>query len=364
MKQCELVGDMFSAVHDGAANEAALAEFQEHLRRCSDCRDDYRWYGLTLQALSQIEDVSPPEDFLQQLNHRIDSIEEPYEASIRDRIRDMLRFAPAMPVPVGAMALAVIAVVGFMVYNQAIESMTPAGTSHTVAAVSDPAPLSPTNTASSSDTRIAHQLQANSKGAPFSASTSRSMPEADERLADGSSGRETIVTETPESSLVSDTDMRIASGEMPMLESDPGFKLMKPRVIAGGSSVSTLDVPRVRESNVVPMTYFTPLDPTDVEAIGGSNLTVESRSLDEAVRSFKQVLQHLQGRLVNEQIRVGNGSRVFEVAIPSAAWPDLTTELVKHGAVEVGAGNGVTRPRRVEKTGDQVLINIRFTRAP
>ena len=100
---------------------------------------------------------------------------------------------------------------------------------------------------------------------------------------------------------------------------------------------------------------------TIADRIGADNLTVESRSIDQAVESLKKMLPNIEGKLVVERTRGGIGEKVLRVMIPSRAYADLTTELINHGAVESGAGADINPPIISKKSRDKVLLYIRFT---
>jgi len=99
--------------------------------------------------------------------------------------------------------------------------------------------------------------------------------------------------------------------------------------------------------------------PSIADKIGADNLTVESPSVDEALKSLKKVLPDMQGRLIDEKVRYNRGDTLVAVRIPSEAYANLTTELINHGAVATGAGNAaIAEPAK--KDGDNVVLYIRF----
>jgi hypothetical protein len=101
--------------------------------------------------------------------------------------------------------------------------------------------------------------------------------------------------------------------------------------------------------------------PSIADRIGADNLTVESPSVDEALKSLKKVLPDMQGRLIDEKVRNNRGDTLVAIRIPSEAYANLTTELINHGAVATGAGNGaIAEPAK--KDGDNVVLYIRFVR--
>jgi hypothetical protein len=102
---------------------------------------------------------------------------------------------------------------------------------------------------------------------------------------------------------------------------------------------------------------------TVAERIGGDNLTVESPSVENAVESLKRILPDISGRLVEEKSRDRIGERVLGVLIPSGAYGHLATELVNHGAVQLGAGPDKSTPAPSRAGNNNVILYIRFVQS-
>lgn len=115
MMDCENVSLLFGKIFDGEADEADHKVVEDHLTVCSACSEDYNWYKLTMQALNNLQPVSPPSDFLEQLNSRIHPKSK--FANIKSFIKNFFDSVPQIPVPVGAVSLALIVIVAFMAYN-------------------------------------------------------------------------------------------------------------------------------------------------------------------------------------------------------------------------------------------------------
>ena len=106
--------------------------------------------------------------------------------------------------------------------------------------------------------------------------------------------------------------------------------------------------------------------PTVADEIGADNLTVESPHIDLALKTLKDILPNIQGKLIDEQVQRGPlGETLVGVIIPSNRYGDLASALVNHGAVEVGARSlesDSPAPARVDSRN--VRLYIRFTQAP
>ena len=111
---CENVSSLYGKIFDGEADDADHKALEDHLRVCSDCKDDYNWYKFSLQALNNLEPVSPPTDFLEQLNKRIQPRSK--LTGFKYFVRNFLDSIPQLPVPVGVASLALIAIFAFMIY--------------------------------------------------------------------------------------------------------------------------------------------------------------------------------------------------------------------------------------------------------
>jgi hypothetical protein len=112
MSECERISDLFGELHDNQAEGIIEKHAREHLYECSGCREDFKWYGITVQALNRLDRVSPPPDFLTQLNSRLET-----SPSFFDFFRNLFVGVPYVPLPVGAAALALIVVTSIALYN-------------------------------------------------------------------------------------------------------------------------------------------------------------------------------------------------------------------------------------------------------
>jgi len=115
MMECERISDLFSELHDDEADGEIKDVIRDHLYNCPGCREEYKWYTLTVQALGSLETASPPEDFVAQLNTRLYS--EPSPNPIANFFRNLFSGSPSIPLPVGAAALVLLATAGLAFYN-------------------------------------------------------------------------------------------------------------------------------------------------------------------------------------------------------------------------------------------------------
>ena len=287
MKECELVRELFVEVSDDEVDAETSDRFREHLSQCHSCNDEYRLYSRTIQALSSLERVEPPADFLPQLALRLDRSSPPFLYYFRNF------FSGAFPLPipagVAALALIVVACLAFYKNGELLRSLPTEATS------------------------VTHEATMATKPGILSA---KRIPVAN-RLAAGPR---------------TDSSSPLPSSSIPGNKIQPNIKTV------ASSEFGTI-----------------------ADRIGADNLTVESRSIDQAVESLKKMLPNIEGKLVVERTRGGIGEKVLRVMIPSRAYADLTTELINHGAVESGAGADISPPTVSKKSRDKVLLYIRFT---
>jgi hypothetical protein len=64
MNECRRMGDLFLEVQEGEADAELESVFHGHLEACSNCDVEYKWYVLGVRALSHLEPVQPPPDFM------------------------------------------------------------------------------------------------------------------------------------------------------------------------------------------------------------------------------------------------------------------------------------------------------------
>ncbi len=124
MKECARITDLFGKLHDDEADGEIGDLVREHLYNCPGCRERYKWYTLTIQALGSLETASPPGNFVTQLNSRIYS--EPSPGPFANFFRNLFTYSPYMPLPVGVASLFLVAVIGLVVYNSPFMPGVPA----------------------------------------------------------------------------------------------------------------------------------------------------------------------------------------------------------------------------------------------
>ena len=151
MKECRCIKDLFLEVHDEGADPETRATFHKHMEECPECRDDFQWYGMTVQALGNLEEAVPPSDFVAQLNGRLEGA---VSRSYLDSLKDLFSSAPLMPVPVGVAALAAMAVVGFFLYNQAVPDTITKPGAKMLAKSASPKPRAKVKTAGTGSARF------------------------------------------------------------------------------------------------------------------------------------------------------------------------------------------------------------------
>jgi len=299
MKDCERISGLFVEFYDDQMDRETRLNFDRHLNECPSCREEFRWYGLTVTALSNLETAIPPRDFLIQLNARLD----PSPSSLFSYLRNMFSAVPYLPLPAGVGVLAVLAVLGLTLYKQG------------------PTEIMPTN-----------PYQVAAPGTEAGAQAPKGAP----------------TTVHPQQMQVSSLPP-LAALPRPSSSSSPFsfHSVASPKSIEGAQSIMAS-----RSLGTV------------ADAIGADNLTVESPSVDQALESLKKMLPNVHGRLVEQRLRGADGDVLVGVLIPPQAYGPLATELINHGAVEVGAGAEVSPPTSLKKENNNVLLYIRFVQAP
>ena len=302
MSECDRISALFGDVYEEQADGESKKSLDHHLQNCPNCREDLKWYGITIRALTSLESVSPPPDFLAQVNARLQSSSTSF--SYLDFFKNLFSSTPYLPLPAGVAALAFVAVLGIVVYNQAPTELVPsvAYSGHTQTA----------GVRSTSEARMA-------------VGGTASLPAQKMQV----SGVLTRATETSTSNPVGNPPLSIATQN---------------------SAQSHLGI---MNENLA----------TIADRFGADNLTVESPSIDGALESLKRILPNIQGQLVDQR-NPGNGGVVVGVLIPPAAYGRLTTELINHGAVESGVGPEAQPIAPLRKEGKNVLLYIRFVRTP
>ena len=113
MKECEQISGLYMDLHDGRLDGSAESMVNTHFGECPGCREDFMWYGFTVRTLAALDDVTPPSDFLEQLNSRI----YPEKHSLLGYFKNFFSVTPYLPLPVGVSALAVVLLVGLITYK-------------------------------------------------------------------------------------------------------------------------------------------------------------------------------------------------------------------------------------------------------
>lgn len=299
MNECKRVRELFLELCDDQIDPATKNMCNRHMQACPRCEEEFRWYGLTVHALTDFEAVSPPADFVAQLRTKLDHVQSP---SFMDILRSFIPSPPSLPLPVGVAALSLIVVVSFALYN---ETPTPVDAGH-----SGQASVGTINPHGPDSGTLAKAEVIPPKRIPAPSVAERTLP--------------IPVTRTT----------------------------AHPALVANATTKSLTPLSPPTE------TLFTP---TLADRIGADNLTVESSRVGQAVESIKRILPRIDGRLVQESASASSGHNdvILSVTIPTKAYGDLTTELINHGAVEAGA-EGVTPPKRLQEEAENVLLSIRF----
>jgi len=113
--ECEKIGDLFAQLHDEELHGETANAAREHLRNCPCCREDFKWYGITVQALTGLDRVQPPPGFLDQLHSNLHTSSPSH--SLVDSLRNFFSYFPHLPLPVGATALTFVVAVAWAVYS-------------------------------------------------------------------------------------------------------------------------------------------------------------------------------------------------------------------------------------------------------
>lgn len=302
MKECEHISGLFGEFHDRHADAGTEKLLRDHLVSCTSCREDFKWYGFTVQALERLEEIPPPGDFLIQLNKKLDGTEGSSFVPFLSSLKSFFTASPYLPLPVGLATLGLIAVVGFVMYNN--NTVTEFGQT----------------------TAFSQSHQPPIAGAMVAKGEPRAMRPAESPL-------NRAVLPSPGSSFA------------------PSSSLNVPRKLAANPKSPSQITPANRR-------FFTVVD-----KIGGDNLTVESPSIDQAVASVKSILPGLDGRLIEEKTPGKVGEKILGVLIPSGAFSNLTSELINHGAVAVGLGPEAGAPAPSKSGPDNVMLYIRFVQS-
>jgi hypothetical protein len=138
MKECKQISELCTDLHEGNLDDSLSQSLYTHMDHCPDCRADFIWYGLTVQALTTVEQLSPPPNFLNELNQKLYS----ERFSFFEYIKHILSSTPHLPLPVGVSALAAIVLVGIVVIkNDFMVDHNPFASNLSSTTVAKPAPI-------------------------------------------------------------------------------------------------------------------------------------------------------------------------------------------------------------------------------
>ena len=306
MKECERISDFYGELHDRQLSSHLQEETLEHFRTCTDCREDFKWYSITVRALNHLEEVPAPEDFVAQLSAKLYARPTPrFYDTYLEYIRNFLSSSPHLPLPVGAATLAFLVAVGIVMYNHSAVDYIPQAAS----------------------------MQA-VRGA------GHTQPDAMVAVSDaGGMGGSAYHLTRPQ--------IHASEPTLPSSTARPSFhsaaipKSLETNVQFAGAHLNTL-----------------------ADRIGGDNLTVESPSVDVAVESVKRILPNISGRLVEEKTPGKFGEKVIGIRIPSSSYGHLTTELINHGAVAAGVGSQASTPAPSKADAGNLILYIHFVQSP
>jgi hypothetical protein len=348
MKECRCISDHFFEVCDGPADLEAERAVREHIAHCVECRDSLQWYGLTVKALSSLDEVSPPKDFVLQLNSRLDQVG---SESYWNFLKNVFTSTPYLPLPIGAAAVALVVVLGVFFYNDSLVESTPKGGRQAAA--------KPSSTAVSATAQIDAVRPGKEEPAPSPAPAAIAFAQGD-AAKDGP----TEVAQKPEPLKYAKAAPDRPVGGGVEAKSIPEPRLMGPtfKATPPRSSGESKGVPIASRAVSAPdFSHQAALPRTVADKIGADNLTVESASIQTAVDSVKKWLPGWSGRVIEDK-PFDNRQNEFTlgVVIPSRNYGRLASELVNYGAVESGAGPGIGQPRHSEDDHESVVIYIRF----
>jgi len=323
MKQCERISDLFLDLHDTQLDEELERAAREHLRQCPICREEFKWYGLTVQALTNLERVPPPPHFTAQLRAKLDTL--PPSHSFLDSFRQLFTNMPYLPLPVGVTALAFVAVVAFVTYDRSATHVTLSSSTMVEKVTSSGLPR-----------KAEAALSSSSLPSPHKDASEKSL----DALGSFTVGARGVHPAK---------DSALSSAPPPPLARIPSspdvFSTMAPqvntvRVSKGGTGE--------RQS-----------PSTNPWIVDIESLTVESEQVDQAVESILKMLPDLRGKLLEQRIRSVPQEKILAVAIPPDAFGPLAVELINHGNVEAGP------PKERDATSREIqdkhlVLTIRF----
>jgi hypothetical protein len=113
---CDRISDLFGDLHEGQLDGAIGDKMRQHLGNCPDCREDFKWYGFTVQALASLERVSPPANFVAQVRARCEAADSSWWFY---SFKETFSHLPYLPLPVGVTAAVLVGVFALGLYNYA-----------------------------------------------------------------------------------------------------------------------------------------------------------------------------------------------------------------------------------------------------
>lgn len=114
--KCDRMNDLFGDLHDGLLDGTTTETVRHHLGDCPECREDFKWYGFTVQALANLETVTPPANFVAQVRARCDASESFWSFY---SFKETFSSLPYLPLPVGVTAAVVMGMFALGLYNYA-----------------------------------------------------------------------------------------------------------------------------------------------------------------------------------------------------------------------------------------------------
>jgi len=63
--------DLFTQYHEEDLSDAELAELEEHLAECDECREEWETYRKTIDGVSGLFELAAPEDFTRSVEQKI-----------------------------------------------------------------------------------------------------------------------------------------------------------------------------------------------------------------------------------------------------------------------------------------------------
>jgi len=302
MSECERVSDLFGELHEQRLDKQTQTVVTKHLDDCPYCNNDYKWYGITVKTLMSLEEVNPPDYLLHQIKAKLQETNQ--SESVLHLMRHLFTSSPYMPLPVGIGALILIVFVGVVIYDRSPhEVFSKSAQSVAQSQMTVPGPLQKT---SFSDT-----------------------PWYQTRMQN----------DFPPSSFISKGFFGDDQGRGGHLQQ---YAMSGPRTLGLDQPQNGVHVPLAKGTDA-------------------GNLTVHSKSIPVAVDSLKRILATLDGNLLEEKTGDRGEEITLGVAIPSAAYSRLTSELVNFGAL-AGGWDTQAPPAVVPKASDgkRVVLYIRF----